>query len=322
MSKHALSDHFNGRVFFNHQQQPKIALRHVAKWIATRRTGPWKKGRTNNPHDKPPPLVDDGTIRITFVNHATLLIQMDGVNLLTDPIWSKRCSPLSTVGPKRMRPPGVHFADLPKINAALVSHNHYDHLDIPTLRLLTLHHPIKIVTGLGNQALLHKRGMHKTAELDWWEQTTVSSRVRVTAVPAQHFSGRTLLDRNKTLWAGYVVEGPSGTVYFAGDTGYSAHFKQIRDQFGPITVALLPIGAFQPRWFMHSVHIDPAEAVQAALDLEAKHSIGMHFGTFRLGDDAETEPLEELARVLSAMPNPIDFVTLDFGEGRQYQTLR
>jgi L-ascorbate metabolism protein UlaG (beta-lactamase superfamily) len=220
-------------------------------------------------------------------------------------------------GPQRVRPAGIRFEDLPPIHAVVVSHNHYDHLDMPTLsRLHAAHHP-RFFVGLGNQALLEAAGIDRVTELDWWEQAALDGELAVHSVPAQHFSQRGLCDRNATLWMGYVLRGPAGVVYFAGDTGMGPHFAQIRQRFGEPRLALLPIGAYLPRWFMHPIHLSPADAVEAHHLLGAKRSVAIHFGTFALADDAQTQPVDELRLALERAPfDPEDFWVLGFGEGR------
>ncbi|HUP44004.1 MAG TPA: MBL fold metallo-hydrolase, partial [Thermoanaerobaculia bacterium] len=306
------SDHFDGKRFHNHQSGWQSEGSFL-KWQLTREPGPWRAWVDDSPGPPPPPRVDGGGLRVTFVNHATTLIQMDGVNILTDPIWSERCSPVSWAGPKRHRPPGIRFEDLPEIDAILISHNHYDHLDLPTLRRFQPRPPI--ISHLGNGGLLAKNGIGGARELDWWQETAISDRVRITAVPAQHFSARALSDRDANLWGGFVISGPSGNVYFAGDTGWGKHFDEIGQRFGPIRLALLPIGAYLPRWFMKPAHIHPAEAVDAHHALRASTSVAIHFGTFRLGDDGEMQPVEDLRRAIAGKGNP-RFWILGFGEGR------
>lgn len=304
------SDHFDGERFQN-QQSGWQSKGSFLKWQLHRDAGPWPERIDAEPGPPPPKRVDDGGVRITFINHATLLVQLDGVNILTDPIWSERCSPVSFLGPKRRRVPGIRFADLPPIDAVLVSHNHYDHLDIPTLRRI---HTPRIVTPLGNAALMARHGVRQGVDLDWWQSHAISDRVRVTAVPAQHFSARALSDRDVALWGGFVISGPSGNVYFAGDTGWGKHFAEIRERFGAVRVALLPIGAYLPRWFMKPAHIDPAEAVDAHLVLGAKTSVAMHYGTFRLGDDGATQPVDDLRKAIAAK-RASRFLVLDEGVG-------
>jgi L-ascorbate metabolism protein UlaG (beta-lactamase superfamily) len=175
--------------------------------------------------------VSDGCLRVTFINHATVLIQMDGLNILTDPIWSERASPVRWAGPRRHRAAGLRFEDLPPIDLVLISHNHYDHLDIETLVRLRAEHRPHFVTGLGNRAFLKAREILDVTELDWWEAANVSDELSVTCVPAKHFSGRGLSDADATLWCGYVVQGSEGNVYFAGDTGMGSHFAEINNGF-------------------------------------------------------------------------------------------
>ena len=295
-----VTDHFDGKRFHNHQSGWQSEGSFL-KWQLTKKPGAWAKWIESQPGPAPVARVDDGRVRVTWVNHATLLVQMDGVNILTDPIWSERCSPVSFAGPKRHRPPGIRFEDLPPIDAVLVSHNHYDHLDIPTLRRLR---GSRIFTPLGNSALMARHGVPGATDLDWWQETALTDRVKITMAPAQHFCARSVFDRDQTLWGGFVISGPSGNVYFAGDTGWGKHFAEIGAKFGEIRVALLPIGAYLPRWFMKPAHISPAEAVDAHLAVRARTSIAMHYGTFRLGDDGQTQPVEDLRAALAEKGNP------------------
>jgi len=285
------SDHFDGKEFFNLEPTDMKGLGDVLKWQLNREQGEW-------PDDIQPtvvtvPEVSVQNARITFINHASLLIQVGEVNVLTDPIWSERASPFSFAGPARKREPGIAFQDLPPIHAVLISHNHYDHLDISTLiRLRDRHDPVFIVP-LGVDLLLKENDIHRTQALDWFDRTAILNAT-VHSVPAKHFSGRGLGDTNQTLWAGYVIESGGKTIYFAGDTGYGEFYKLIKDRFEEIDLALLPIGAYKPIWFMQPIHMSPEEAVQAHLDLGAKKSIGMHFGTFPMADDGQQEPLDDL----------------------------
>jgi len=199
----------------------------------------------------------------------------------------------------------------------VLGHDHYDHMDIPTLRRLEQEHSPRFYVGLGNAALLRRNGLRDVIELDWWDTSQLSEEVVVTATPAQHYSSRGLFDRQRTLWAGYVVSGPSGSAYFAGDTGWGPHFEQVRERFGPVRLAILPIGAYKPEWFMAPIHISPAEAVDAHLVLEAGVSVPMHYGTFNLADDGQYEAVEDLRSALMERGVPESrFWTLEFGEGR------
>jgi len=250
------------------------------------------------------------------VNHSTVLVQMDGFNVLTDPIWSERCSPFSWAGPRRARPPGVRWEDLPPIDAVLISHNHYDHLDVATLQRLARDHRPRIYATLGNGALLRSRGIPVTAELDWWQSADLGPGLSLTSVPAQHFSNRSITDRNRALWTGFVIQGGAGAVYFAGDTALGPHFEQIRNRLGPVRLALLPIGAFRPEWFMSPVHLSPSEALRAHHLVGAATSVAIHFGTFQLGDDGIDEPVQLLQQEMQRLSPPPRFWVLGFGEGR------
>ncbi len=310
----ALSDHFDGERFRNleHGWQTEGSF---LKWQATRVPGEWPDHPDAPYGPRPPERVSGGGLRVTFINHSTTLVQMDGVNILTDPVWSQRVSPVTFTGPRRHRPPGIRFDDLPPIDLVLVSHNHYDHLDVATLRAIEARHRAPIVTPLGNAALMRRQGINGAIDLDWWQTTRHANGVATTVVPARHFSARAISDRNRNLWGGFVVSGPSGHVYFAGDTGWGTHFEEVGRRFAPIRAALLPIGSYLPRWFMHPAHIDPAQAVDAHFALRAKTSVAIHFGTFALGDDGEYDPIRDLHEALAGKGNP-PFLVLDQGEGR------
>lgn len=311
------SEHFDGRRFFNQDRRADRGPLDHLKWIINRERGKWQKWTNAEPGPKPLKRVGNGELRVTFINHSTLLIQMDSMNILTDPAWSERSSPVWFAGPRRVRSPGIRFEDLPPIDVVVVSHNHYDHLDLPTLKRLYLQHKPKIYVGLGNKLLLDRSGIEQVCELDWWQQVELSNSIRLACVPAQHFSGRGLCDRNKTLWAGFVFESQAGTVYFAGDTGFSSHFEQISDRFGPIRLALLPIGAFLPKWFMSAGHLSPDDALKAHFILGAKASVAMHFGTFPMADDGQSEPADRLsAAIAETGMRQTRFWILGFGEGR------
>jgi L-ascorbate metabolism protein UlaG (beta-lactamase superfamily) len=311
---HPMSDHFDGRVFHNRYAAGQ-ASGSFLKWMMNRNQGPWRKFTDAPPGPPPPRQVAD--LRVTFVNHATALIQVDGINVLTDPIWSERCSPVSFAGPRRRRPPGIRFEDLPPIDLVLVSHNHYDHMDLPTLRRLEAAYHPRFFTSLGNGAFLRAQGLTQVTELDWDQHIDLGSGRNVTAVSVQHFSNRGLLDRNATLWTGFVLGTPRGPVFFAGDTGYGPHFSDIERAFGPMRLALLPIGAYRPEWFMGPIHMSPREALRAHEDLHAGTSVAIHFGTFSLADDGETEPVEVLREAQREVgPRSEKFWVLGFGEGR------
>jgi N-acyl-phosphatidylethanolamine-hydrolysing phospholipase D len=234
---------------------------------------------------------------LTWIGHATVLVRLDGAAFVTDPVFSERVSPLRFAGPPRLVPPGVPLAALPRLDFALLSHDHYDHTDLASVRALAAR-GVRFVVPRGLGELVHAAGA-EVVELAWWESATVAG-LRVHCVPAQHFSGRGLFDRNRRLWAGFVVEGAARRFYHAGDTGYFPGLGEIGRRFGPIALAALPIGAYAPRAMMQHVHVTPEEAVQAALDVRAEQVLGMHWGTFDLADEPLDEPprrfLAEAAR--------------------------
>jgi len=292
------SDHFDGERFFN-PGVPDKKFSDFLRWQRERKAAPWPKWIESKPGPKPAPAVPaqgeaPGLWRVTFVNHATVLLQLHGVNILTDPVWSERTSPVGWAGPKRVRAPGIRFEDLPKIHIVLLSHNHYDHMDIDTLRRLAERDSPVIYTGLGNTKYLADRGIDGGIDMDWWEHRDDPSGLKIHYVPAQHFSARSMFDRNRTLWGGLVVEAPSGRFYFAGDSGYGPHFKTIGARLGPFRYSLIPIGAYEPRWFMSLAHTNPDEAVRTHLDVRSQRSLGIHFGTFQLTDESLDAPEEAL----------------------------
>lgn len=252
--------------------------------------------QVTDPVQPPPAPPPPGHAAITFVGHATFLIRIaGGPTLLTDPIWSERCSPLAFVGPRRARTPGLALEALPPVDAVLLSHNHYDHLDVRTLRVLA---PRRIVTGLGNAAILRRNGIAGAEELDWWEDTAVGA-ARVTYLPAHHFSARGIRDRGRSLWGGFAIRMAAGSIFFAGDTAYGAHLAEIGAGAGPFAIGLIPIGAYEPNWFMRAVHMNPPEALRAREEARVRTAIAMHFGTFKLTQEGIDEPprvLEEARR--------------------------
>jgi L-ascorbate metabolism protein UlaG (beta-lactamase superfamily) len=290
----ALSDHFDSRRYFNPVDPRGRGLRDVLAWMLTRKKQPWPRWIDDPPQPEPPRIVKGAELAATFVNHSTFLLQTNGVNLLTDPIWSERASPFSWAGPRRVRRPGVPFELLPPIDVVLISHNHYDHLDLPTLRLLQSVYAPLFLTTLGNRRFLKSHGLECVEELDWWQSFAVGSALEVILTPAQHFAARGLFDRNKTLWGGFLVRAGERTVYFAGDTAYPGPFVEVAKRSDKIDLALLPFAAYEPRWFMRVSHMNPEEAVRAHLELGGPFTLGMHFGTFQLTD----EPIDEPERLL------------------------
>ena len=256
---------------------------------------------------------------VTWVGHSTLLLRVGGLNILTDPHFTERASPLTFVGPKRVVAPAIALAALPHIDAVLISHNHYDHLDRPTVVALAAQQggPPKFFVGLGLARWFKDLGIANVEELDWWDARSLAG-LRIHFVPVQHWSARTPWDTNRTLWGGFVVEHPSLRFFFAGDSGYSRDFHNIAQRFGPIDLAAIPIGAYAPRWFMRAHHINPEEAVQVHLDLKARHSLAIHWGTFDdLTDESLYDPPRRLQAVLVERNVELDkFWVFTHGESR------
>lgn len=278
----------------------RLARRHISPWAAlrwaiTRRPARWPRWVERPPGETPPERVEEG-LRYAVLNHSTVLLQLHGLNVLTDPIFSRRCSPLPFVGPQRVCAPGVPFEQLPPIDAVLVSHNHYDHLDLATLGRLWLRDRPRFFVATGDGATLRRRGIADVLEMRWWERVALGRDVELELVPAQHFSGRGVTDRNRSLWGGFVLESELGRVYFCGDTGYGPFVAELAKRFAPLSLAFLPIGAYLPRWFMGPVHVDPQQAVRMHRELRSRRSVAIHFGTFQLTDEAIDEPERELAR--------------------------
>lgn len=310
------SDHFDGTHFQNLGDVPQKGLWDVLKWRINRENvGYWPAYSEQPSGEKPPNRIGNG-LRITFINHATMLIQWEGLNILTDPVYVRRVSPISWLGPERVRPPGIRFEDLPPIDLVLLTHNHYDHCDPKTLGRLQNRFGCKIVTTLGNAAFLASQNIRKVQEMDWWDTQNLSNVMHLTCVPAQHFSGRGLSDRNKTLWAGFVLTVQEKRLYFAGDTGYGPFVQQIQKQFPEgFDVGILPIGAYRPEWFMSPVHVSPAQAVQMHRELGIKTSIPMHYGTFEMADEGLDDPLLALSAAIEAQDlGPQGFRILKEGE--------
>lgn len=267
----------------------------LVPFLARRFAGFWRDRR-----GAPPVVANDGVFlrenarhsepTVTWVGHATVLVQMDHRTFLTDPIWSEKPFPVSFVGPKRFVPPALALEALPPIDFVLISHNHYDHLDVPTLRWLAAA-GTRFLVPLGDGGWLRAAGIAPVDELDWWEHREVAG-LDVHCVPAQHWSGRRLTDDCRSLWSGWVVTGPTRRFYFAGDSGYFPGFREIGERLGPFGLAALPIGAYDPPRMMRPVHLDPEEALQAGLDVGAERMLGIHYGTFDLTD----EPLDEAPR--------------------------
>ncbi len=307
-----VSEHFDGRVFANRPPSSARGQLDVLRWKLTSDGAP-PTPPVSVIAGEPPAPGAHGSLTATWVGHATVLLQAGGVRVLTDPIWSDRASPVAFAGPRRFAEPGVRFADLPPIDIVTVSHNHYDHCDLDTLARLHGERGARIVVPLGVDLLLAQRGIAATA-LDWWQPVTIAGTT-VTAVPARHFSGRGLGDRNRTLWCGYLIDLPGGQrVYMAGDTGAGPHFAEIGSRYPGIRLALMPVGAYLPRWFMADIHLDPAEALAAVDAVGAQWAIGIHWNTFPMADDGPDDVRRDLAAALSDRRGGPDLLLLKHGD--------
>lgn len=314
-----VSDHFNGERFFNPEGEQGTGGGQRDQALLTFILGDdrvaWPDSIPVTP-TRPPARVVGEAMRVTWIGHSTVLVQTQGLNILTDPIWAERASPFSFIGPKRVREPGVRFDDLPRIDLVLLSHNHYDHLDLATLgRLWARDRPL-IVTGLGNDTLLGWHGIPSKA-LDWGQVIVIRPGIAVKAERVHHWTSRWMADRDRALWTGFAVTLPSGgNLYFAGDSGQgddSWPVAAARD--GPYRMALIPIGAYRPRGLMSGNHIDPAEAVDAFQKLGAQDALGVHWGTFQLSHEGVDEPPADLRTALHAAGiDPARFRTLEAGQ--------
>lgn len=294
------SDHFDGTRFFNPgEPDTDRTLAQVLRWKLVGGAARWPHHVAITPAR---PEARVAGPRVTMVGHATALIQAAGLNLLTDPVWSPRASPVRFAGPKRVTAPGIAFADLPPIDAVLLSHCHYDHLDVTTLRRLRAAHDPLMVMPLGNDAIVRAAVPGaRIAVADWHERVALGEAAGTTLTRANHWSARGLGDRRMALWAGHWIDTPVGAIWFAGDTGYGdgAIFRDIRARHGAPDLALIPIGAYEPRWFMAPQHVDPDEAVRILLHVDAVRAIGIHWGTFQLTDESREAPVAALAAALA-----------------------
>jgi L-ascorbate metabolism protein UlaG (beta-lactamase superfamily) len=298
-----VSDHFDGERFFDPDGVPPKSLGDVLRWQfgRDRQRQAWPEWAPSPHADTPPARVAGDKVRLSFVGHASWLIQTAGLNILIDPVWSARASPFGFAGPKRVNDPGIAFDKLPPIDAALVSHGHYDHLDIATLSRLAAKFSPRTITPLGNDVTMRSTDdAIKTESFDWHDRVELGNGVAVTLVPTRHWSARGLFDRNKALWASFVLETPAGKIYIVCDSGYGEgeHFRRVGQKHGPLRLAILPIGAYEPRWFMQDQHMNPSDAVKALADCGAEQALAHHHGTFQLTDEAIDAPVEALHATL------------------------
>jgi L-ascorbate metabolism protein UlaG (beta-lactamase superfamily) len=298
-----VSDHFDGTHFFDPDGAPPKTLGQVLRWQfgGGRQRHKWPDWVPSPYADTPPPRVDGGKVRFSFVGHASWLIQTGGLNILVDPVWSERASPFAWAGPKRHNDPGTAFEKLPHIDIVLVSHGHYDHLDLATLSKLSATFSPRVITPLGNDLTMRDADSAiKAQAFDWHDRVDLGDSAAVTLVPTRHWSARGLFDRNKALWASFVLETPAGKLYVVCDSGYGdgRHFRRVAEAHGPLRLAILPIGAYEPRWFMRDQHMNPSDAVKALADCGAEQALAHHHGTFQLTDEAIDAPAEALGVAL------------------------
>jgi L-ascorbate metabolism protein UlaG (beta-lactamase superfamily) len=313
-----LSDHFDGTRFHDPDGTQLKSFGSFLKWQLSPGRLPWPDRAPSPYADTPPPRVAADRIRFCYVGHASWLIQTAGLNILVDPIWSERASPFSFAGPKRVNDPGIAFDALPGIDTVLVSHGHYDHLDTPTLSKLAAKFSPRVITPLGNDLSMTSANPKIRAEgFDWDQRIEIGNGVAVTLVRTRHWSARGMFDRNKTLWASFVLETPAGKVYIVCDSGYGEGrlFRRVRDAHGPLRLAILPIGAYEPRWFLQDQHMNPEEAVRALADCGAEQALASHYGTFKLTDEPIDAPVAGLHAALDEANVPREkFVALKPGQ--------
>jgi L-ascorbate metabolism protein UlaG (beta-lactamase superfamily) len=308
------SDHFNGKTFFNPGGGGPGSLPSVIKWKLTSRATPWPKHVEVVRQPLPAVPEGDGTVA-TWVGHSTFLIRSAAATVVTDPVFSETVGPIPGFGPRRVVAPGISFDELPRVDLVLLSHDHYDHCDVPTLRRLARRDDPLVVAPMGHGTLLSKAGFHRIVELDWWQEHACGPGLSATLVPAKHWTRRTPFDTNRRLWGGFMLRMGGRLVYFAGDSGSKVGmFAEIRTRCGAPDLALIPIGAYEPRWFMAPAHMNPAEAVRVHLEVGARRSIAMHWGTLQLTDEGRLEPVRALgeARAKAGLA-PADFEALEIG---------
>lgn len=302
-----ISGNFDGLRFHMPGISREKPFTDLIKWQFGGGKQPWPASAPSPFSDTPPARVEGGSLRISYVGHASVLLQTHGLNILIDPVWSQRASPVGFAGPKRVNDPGIALSDLPPIDAVLVSHNHYDHLDIATLSALAGNPRTRFLTPLGNDTIMRDGDATIRAQsYDWGARVDIGNGVFVHFEPAYHWSARGMFDRRMALWCAFVIETPSGKIYHIADTGFADGeiFRQMRDKHGGFRLAILPIGAFEPRWFMSEQHIDPDEAVAIMELCGAERAMAHHWGTFQLTNEAIDEPPKRLALALEKSTIP------------------
>lgn len=311
-----VTDHFDGTRFSNAGRSTDRSFSDLLKWRFGGGHQPWPTHRASRFNDRPPARSE--LLRVVLVGHASVLIQVSNLNILLDPVWSERVSPVGFAGPKRVNAPGIAFEDLPPIDVILLTHNHYDHMDVATLGRLWATHRPRIITPLGNDTLLRRHVPRIEVEAgDWHDVFALPQGVVVAIHPANHWSARGVRDRRMALWCGFILRTSQGVIYCSGDTGYGdgAIFRDVPRRFGVPRLAILPIGAYEPVWFMRPQHVSPAEAVRILLDTSAERGLGCHWGTFRLSNESIDQPETDLAIAVAAADLPPErFVAMHPGE--------
>lgn len=313
-----VSDHFDGKVFFNPKGTAPKGFTDLLRWQFSGQKQKWpEEFQSPFPAAKPEVRRAPGTITVTFIGHASFLFQTGGLNILVDPVWSERTSPVSFAGPKRVNAPGIAFEDLPPIDIVIVTHNHYDHMDVATLKKLVVMHNPLIITPLGNDVIIKNAiPTARLVSMDWG-QSHLLAPVTIHCEPCHHWSARGSSDRRHALWAAFVIESAAGKIYHIGDTGFHSgiHYKAAKEKHGVFKVATLPIGAFEPRWFMLGQHQNPDEAVEGFQLLGAELALGHHWGTVQLTDEAVETPRNALHAALDkAGIDRARFVALQAGQ--------
>ena len=307
----------DGRRYILDAHRGGDSFRDLWKWQMEGGRARWPRHVATRSHPPPPERVAGTALKATWIGHSTVLLQTEGLNILTDPFLSARASPLPFAGPKRVRPPALTAETLPPIDLILLSHNHYDHMDLPALRRIARRHAAHVMTPHGNAPWVRRASSRFGITELGWGDAAEHRNLRIHLTPALHWSKRGLFDANRALWGAFVIEAPGGPIYFAADTGFGtgATFEAIHAQFGPPRLSLLPIGAYEPRWFMHPQHMNPDEAVKAHLLLGSRASLAIHHGTIQLTDEAIDAPVTALAEALREHSvDPVRFLVPDAGE--------
>ncbi len=306
MSSHykgPITDHFDGKRFYVKNHAPDKTFKDLLRWSFGEKRASWPKHYPSPFQDKPPQRIAKNKARITLIGHASYLLQSDGLNILIDPVYSERVSPVSFAGPKRVNSPGIVFDDLPPIDHVLITHSHYDHLDLKTLSRLQQKFGPQFLCPLGNDIVMRNTlGWGAKIIARDWGETVRLGNITTHLEPTYHWSARTAFDRRRQLWCGFLLETAVGNIYHIGDTGYAdgTFFRDIKKKHGAIRLATIPIGAYEPRWFMADQHVNPTEAVQILRDCGATQAIGHHWGTFQLTNEAIDDPFNHLNNALDA----------------------